>query len=168
MENKIINQQNLINKINTYIKQKKKHILFIMFILIIFTIGIVILNYYNMNQNEKISEKYIKAGIYLSSQNEKKSKEIYKEIILSKNKFYSLLALNNLIENKLEENNDEIIKLFTVVENIKNEKEQINLIKLKKSLFLLKISKTVEANNLLKEIISSNSIWKDAALEVLK
>ena len=168
MENKIINQQNLINKINTYIKQKKKHILFIMFILIIFTIGIVILNYYNMNQNEKISEKYIKAGIYLSSQNEKKSKEIYKEIILSKNKFYSLLALNNLIENKLEENNDEIIKLFTVVENIKNEKEQINLIKLKKSLFLLKISKIVEANNLLKEIISSNSIWKDAALEVLK
>ena len=168
MENKIINQQNLINKINTYIKQKKKHILFIMFILIIFTIGIVILNYYNMNQNEKISEKYIKAGIYLSSQNEKKSKEIYKEIILSKNKFYSLLALNNLIENKLEENNDEIMKLFTVVENIKNEKEQINLIKLKKSLFLLKISKTVEANNLLKEIISSNSIWKDAALEVLK
>ena len=35
-----------------------------------------------------ISEKYIQAGLYLSSNDKLKSKKIYKEIILSKNKFY--------------------------------------------------------------------------------
>ena len=46
-----------------------------------------------------ISEKYVKAGILLSNnKNEKALKNYYEEIILSKNKFYSILALNTIIE----------------------------------------------------------------------
>ena len=62
------------------------------------------LDYSKSNKNEKISEQYIKAGIHLTSNEKEKSKLIYKEIILSKNKFYSVLALNSIIENELEEN----------------------------------------------------------------
>ena len=104
----------------------------------------------------------------MAAKDTEKSKNIYKEIILSKNKFYSLLALNNLIENNLEENSNEVLSLFETVEKISIDKDQKDLIKLKKSLYLLKISMNKEAEILLNEIISSNSLWKDTALEILK
>ena len=126
------------------------------------------MHYYQDNQNEKISEKYIKAGIYLSSKDKEKSKSIYKEIIFSKNKFYSILALNNIIENNLEENNDEILKFFKIVESVNITAEQRNLVKLKKALYFKKISRDKEGNRLLEEIIAENSIWKDAAIEISK
>ena len=50
-----------------------------------------------------ISEKYIQAGLYLASKDEKKSKDLYEEVILSNNKFYSILALNTILENLLED-----------------------------------------------------------------
>ena len=168
MENKIIDKPDLIEKIANIVKKRKKLLLSILFIIIVILSVLFFLNYYQDNQNEKISEKYIKAGIYLSSKDREKSKLIYKEIIFSKNKFYSILALNNIIENDLEENSEEILKLFNIIENTRNENERKNLIKLKKALYLIKISRSKEGNKLLQEIISNNSIWKDSALEILK
>ncbi len=104
----------------------------------------------------------------MTKDNKQESKEIYKEIILSKNKFYSFLALSSIIENDLEENIDEVLNLFQIIENINYEKEQKNFLKLKKSLYLMKISKNDEANKLLNEIISSNSVWKETALSITK
>jgi len=126
----------------------------------------IFLNYYQDNQNKKISERYIKAGIYFSSKDKKKSKLIYKEIISSKNKFYSILALNSIIENDLEENSDEVLRLFEIVENINITTEQKNLVKLKKALYLKKILRDTEGNELLKEIIADDSIWKETAIEI--
>jgi len=168
MENEIVDKSNLIEKIINFIKKKKK-LFVVILILIIFTLlGFIFLNYYENTQNKKISEKYIKAGIYLSSKDKEKSKLIYKDIILSKNKFYSSLALNNIIENDLEQNSDEVLKFFEIVENIRTTKEHKDLIKLKKALYLIKISELDEGNKLLKEIISNNSIWKEIALEASK
>ena len=168
MENKIIDKPDLIEKIANIVKKRKKLLLSILFIIIVILSVLFFLNYYQDNQNEKISEKYIKAGIYLSSKDREKSKLIYKEIIFSKNKFYSILALNNIIENDLEENSEEILKLFNIIENTRNENERKNLIKLKKALYLIKISRSKEGNKLLQEIISQNSIWRDIALELSK
>ena len=97
-----------------------------------------------------------------------KTSVIDKEIIFSKNKFYSILALNNIIENNLEENSDEILKLFEIIENINITTEQKNLVKLKKALYFKKISRDTDGNKLLKEIIADNSIWKEAAIEISK
>ena len=47
-------------------------------------------------------------------------------------------------------------------------KDNKDLIKLKKALYLKKYSKKKEGNKLLEEIISENSTWKDTALELLK
>ena len=44
----------------------------------------------------------------------------------------------------------------------------INLIKLKKALYFIKISKDEEGKKLLNEIISDSSMWKDTAAEILK
>ena len=168
MEDNIVDKSDLIQKIGNIVKKQKKLMLSILLIIIVVLSAIIFLNYYQNNQNEKISEKYIKAGIYLSSKNKEKSKLIYKEIILSKNKFYSILALNNIIENDLEENSDEIFKLFEILENMNIATEQKNLIKLKKALYLKKILRDAEGNKLLTEIIAENSIWKKVAEEISK
>ena len=78
------------------------------------------------------------------------------------------MALNEILDNDLEKNNEEVLRLFNIIESIKVEKEQKNLIKLKKALYLIKISKNEEGKKLLSEIISDNSIWKDAAIEISK
>ena len=166
MEDEIIDKSNLTEKIVNIFKEKKKILFLVLFIIIAILSVIIFLNYYQNNQNEKISEQYIKAGIHLSSKDNEKSKLIYKEIIFSKNKFYSILALNNIIENNLEENSDEILKLFEIIENINITTEQKNLIKLKKALYLKKILRDAEGNTLLKEIIAENSIWKEVAAEI--
>jgi len=112
------------------------------------------------------SEKYIQAGIYLASKDKEKSKLLYEEVVFSKNKFYSILALNNIIENDLEEDSGKILNFFKIVENIKTDKEKRNLIKLKKALYLMKISKESEGKKLLKEIIKDNSIWNNTAIQI--
>ena len=168
MENETTEDLNIIKKISNIVIKKKKLFLSLAFIIIAILSLIVFLNYYQIIQNNKISEKFIKAGIYLSYKDNEKSKSIYKEIILSKNKFYSILALNNIIENDLEKNNEEILKFFEIVEEVNITKEQKNLVKLKKALYFKKISRDLEGNKLLEEIIADNSIWKDAALEISK
>ena len=166
MENEIADKSNLIEKISSIVKKKKKLLLLTLFIIIAFLSVMIFLNYHQDHQNEKISEKYIKAGIYLSSKDKEKSKSIYKEIIFSENKFYSILSLNNIIENDLEEDSGKILNFFKIVENIKTDKEKRNLIKLKKALYLMKISKESEGKKLLKEIIKDNSIWKNTAIQI--
>ena len=167
MEDKSLNINNKTENFMNFVKEKKKLLIYIITIVILLVLAIFYFNYLT-EKNNLIAEKYIKAGIFLAAKDTEKSKNIYKEIILSKNKFYSLLALNNLIENNLEENSNEVLSLFETVEKISIDKDQKDLIKLKKSLYLLKISMNKEAEILLNEIISSNSLWKDTALEILK
>ena len=61
-----------------------------------------------------------------------------------------------------------MLELFETVEKMKIKEEQKNLVKLKKALFLFKISKEKEGQKLLNEIISDNSIWKETASEISK
>ena len=166
MENE--KEVNSIEKIENFLRKNKNILLIILTLIIFVLIGVGYLNYYQKSKNEKVSEKFVQAGIYLSLNQEEKSKKIYKEIITSKNKFYSLLALNSIIDNDLEQNNQKVLELFNIVENTKIEKEKKNLVKLKKALYLIKISKDSEGKKLLNEIISDNSIWKETALEISK
>ncbi len=159
---------NSLEKIENFVRKNKNILLIISTLIIFFLIGISYFNYYQQSKNEKVSVKFVQAGIYLSLNQKEKSKKIYKEIITSKNKFYSLLALNNIIDNDLEQNNEEVLELFNIVENTKIEKEQKNLVKLKKALYLIKISKDNEGEKLLNEITSDNSIWKETASEISK
>jgi|TARA_B100001093_G_C26721948_1_gene968224 hypothetical protein len=168
MENKLNNKTNFLENFIPIIKKNKNIIILAIITIIVIWSFVLFLIYHQENKNKIISEKYITANIYLSNKDKDKSLSIYKEIISSKNKFYSYLALNNIIENKLELNSEEILKLFKIVESIKIDKEQKNLIKLKKALYLIKISKIEEGNKLLKEIINNNSLWKDTAKELLE
>ena len=156
-----------MEKILTILKEKKKLLILIIFLLVIIFSGALYLKYYQKQFNIDVSEKYIKAGIYLTTNNNKDSKKFFKEIVESKHFFYSVLALNSIIENNLEENNKEIFRLFKIVEESSKTEEQKNHLKFKKALYYIKILKESEGNILLNEIIKSNSIWKEAAKETL-
>ena len=77
MENETTEELNIIKKISNIVIKKKKLFLSLAFIIIAILSLIVFLNYYQTTQNNKISEKYVKAGIYLSSKDNEKSKSIY-------------------------------------------------------------------------------------------
>lgn len=166
MENEQNNKSNLIESYLTFFKKEKKKFLLIIFFITTITIGFFSYSLYLEKKKIMISEKYILAGIYLTSDKKIESKKIYKNIILKKNKFYSLLSLNNIIENNLEDDEIEVLKLFEILEKNNFKKEEKNLVKIKKALYLLKINKVEEGNLLLDEIISTDSAWKNVALEI--
>ena len=168
MENEIENKSGLTQRIVSLIIERKKILISIFISIVLLFLGVKIFDYFKEIQNKEISEKYIKAGIYLSSNKKEQSLKIYREIINSKNKFYSILALNNIIENNLESDSSKILELFSSVEKIKIKKEQKNLLKLKKALYLFKISNIEEGNKLLNQIIADNSKWKNIASELIK
>ncbi len=159
---------NFLEKTENFVKENKNILLTVLTLIIFVLIGVSYLNYYQKSKNEKTSEKFVQAGIYLSLDKQAESKKMYEEIINSKNKFYSLLALNTIIDNNLEKNHEKVLELFNVVESTKVEKEQKNLVKLKKALYLINISRDNEGKKLLDEIISDDSIWKETASEISK
>ena len=169
MENEVENKDsNFSDKLKDFLKKNTKIFYTLISITVIF---VIVLTYYNHTidkKNEIISEKYIQAGIHFSLKKEESARNIYEEIVLSKNQFYSALALNNIIDNNLEKDNEKILKLFKIVENIKMDADKQDLIKIKKALYLKKILKNNEGNKILEEIISKNSTWKDAAKELLE
>ena len=98
-------------------KHKTKIILFIS-IIILGIFLIIFLNILNEKKNSEISEQFLKAGILLSSNEKDESKKILEKIVLSKNKFYSKLALNILIEKNLIKEEKKVLNLFEIVEKV--------------------------------------------------
>ena len=157
-----------IDKFKLFLIAQKIKIILFLSILVLFLIIFSIMKINQERQNILMSEKFIKANIYLSSGNKEKSKEIYEEIIKSENKFYSILALNTILEKKLENNEEKIINYFEIIQDLSIPHEQKDLLILKKALYLLQISKTEEGKNLLKKLSSSNSYLKQISDQILE
>ena len=118
-------------------------------------------------KNNLIAEKYIKAGLYLVSGDKTKSKVLYEEIILSKNKIYSILALHTTLEKNLIKNKNKILDYFEIIEDIKKPQDQADLIAFKKALYLIKNSDRKAGNQLLKNLIETDSKLSIIAKEAL-
>ncbi len=104
----------------------------------------------------------------LSSQNLEKSKDIYEEIIYSKNSFYGILALNTILEKNLISDKEKILNLFEILVNTKLSQEQIDIINFKKGLFLIKNSDFEKGKKILEELIKNKSKLKTLAQEIIK
>ena len=149
-----------------FIKSKMK--LIIISIVILFLIGIFFgwLDYKNKKKITKVAENFIEAKIMLSKNNPNKSLKILKEIIDEKEKIYSPLALFLLIDQNLEIDKEKILEYFDIVLSIKNiESEDLNLLKLKKAIFISNTSSESEILALLNPIINSDSVWKAMAIK---
>ena len=168
-----MDQNNLDKKTNFrerlfsfFIKNKFKILSLILLILISFFINFS-LSKITQKNNTLLAEKYIKAGILLSNNEKDLAKNYYEEIILSENKFYSLLSLNTLIEKNLIKDNQKILEYFSKLENIKYSKELKELILFKKALYLIKIQERSKGEKILKNLINKNSNLKFAAEEII-
>ena len=156
------------NKLKLLNMNQKIKIIIIFFTLILISTIFLVMKIFQERENISISEKFIKANIFLSSENKDKSKELYEEIIKSKNKFYSILALNMILEKELENNEDVIINYFDILQDLSIPPEQKDLLIFKKALYLIQISKTEEGEGLLRKLSNSDSYLKNISDQILE
>ncbi len=121
-----------------------------------------------IKSNNLISEKYVQAGLYLSTNQNEKAKNFYEEIILSKNKFYSVLALNVIIEKELIKDKNKILGYFEILEKNNYSKDKLDLIKFKKGLYLLKSNDIQSGNNILEKLVEDKSILEKTVKEIFQ
>ena len=167
MEENIEKKQELKSRLIHFF-DKNKFKFFILISLVV--IAVFALSLFQINvkkKNSLIAEKYIQAGIYLANKKNADAKLIFEEIIESKNKFYSILSLNTILEKNLLTDKKKILLLFKKIEKIKTTQEQRDLIKFKKALFLINNSEFEEGKKLLQEVAGSKSGLKFLAEEII-
>lgn len=167
MDTEIKDKIVLKDKLSDFYKNNKYKV-YIIFLFI--TLAIVIAFFYKNNlekKNKYIAENYITAGLFLESGNKEDSLKIYEKILDSGNNFYSLLALNIILEKNLISDQNKILNYFNYIEKQIKSKEQLDLIIFKKALYLLKNNNPKEANKLLKKLIHSKSKLSILAKEVM-
>jgi hypothetical protein len=163
VENKIEIKDKLVNFYNN----NRLKIFSIIFIVLVSVIAFYLFKQNQIKKNNLVAEQYIKAGIYLSSNKKDDAKRIFQNIILSKNEFYSVLALNQIIEKNLISDKNKILEYFDLLEKINRSEEKQDLISLKKALYLIKMSDVKEGEALLENLIDKNSELKSIAKEII-
>ena len=153
--------------LNFYYSNKVK-IYTLVIILFISLVAFLYVNNKTEKKNILIAQKYVEAGLYLASDKKENAVKIYEEIVLSNNKIYSILALNTLVEKNLITDKEKILEYFEVLKNSVSQKNQQDLILLKKALYLIKESDVQKGNELLKELIDNKSVLASIAEELLE
>jgi len=167
MEQKIETKLTFKDKLNNLYNVHKVKIIILLLTIIIVLITSTYIQQKNKKNNNLIGEKYIQAGLNLSLNKKDEAQKLFDEIILSKNKFYSILALNSIIEKKLIDDDVQILKYFDALENIDFNDEVSDLLIFKKALYLLKTPKNEEGERLLENLIKKDSRFKFLAEEVI-
>jgi predicted negative regulator of RcsB-dependent stress response len=161
-------KKNFQNNILNFAKKnlKKFLLLFAFFITLLF---IYFLNINLQKKNEiKLSEQFTQASVYFKQKEINKSKLLLEGIIDRSHKFYSPLALYFVIDNKLEIDPLKIINLFDKVLKINSiDTENLNLIKIKKAIFLFSAGDEEAILKTLNPVINSNSIWRNTAIKLM-
>ena len=164
----LVNRATNIEKIkNFFIKNKKRLIFSVSILLVLVFVFFIYLDIKKKNQI-KLADKYNYILNEFALGNEANLENELIEIINSKDKTYSPLALYFLIDNDFKKTNEEINLLFDVlIENTKLDKEIKNLVIYKKALFNSESETENNLINILNPVLNSSSIWKSHALYLL-
>lgn len=162
------NSQSKQNRISFFINKNKKKILISTILIILLCLSLIFFQINNNRKNILLSEKFMNAQIYLSIDKKIKALNIYEELIKSKNKFYSNMALNMIIENDLEKDSSIVLNYFEIVESITKDNKQKDLINFKKALYLIEISKAGEGKKILQKLSDKESDLKFMIDEILE
>ena len=160
----IINQNTKIHLIKSFFKRNIKKILIIITIFIIILITILAFGEIKKRKKNKIAQIYNSVIFNSDNYSNTEIKEKMINIINSKVDTYSTLALYYLIDNNLINENDKIEDLFDLTISITKDFELKNLIIFKKGLYFSDKLTENELLNILRPIISSDSIWKQHGL----
>jgi len=142
----------------------------IIFFLLLFSIfSIFSWMKYDANiKKQKLSEDFIKAKIFISEKKFVEANDILKDIVNQKDSTYSVLSLYLIINKDLEKDEKLVIKYFDEILSIKAlKKEDLNLIKLKKAIYISRYEKEEDLLDLLNPIINSESFWKAQSIKFL-
>ena len=162
------NSQSKQNRISFFINKNKKKILISTILIILLCLSLIFFQINNNRKNILLSEKFMNAQIYLSTDKKIKALNIYEELIKSKNKFYSNMALNMIIENDLEKDSSIVLNYFEIVESITKDNKQKDLINFKKALYLIEISKAGEGKKILQKLSDKETDLKFMIDEILE
>ena len=167
-EIQLINQNTRKEKFKNFILNNKKILIGLFSITILATISIFIFLELKTKNQLKIAGKYNEITQLYEKKNSKKVSEDLINIISKKDKTYSPLALNFLIDNKIINNRDQINSFFDLIINeIKLENEIKNLIIYKKGLFNADYANESQMLKILSPVTNSKSVWKSHALYLL-
>ncbi len=142
----------------------------IIFFLLLFSIfSIFSWMKYDANiKKQNLSEDFIKAKIFISEKKFVEANNILKDIVNQKDSTYSVLSLYLIINKDLEKDEKLVIKYFDEILSIKAlKKEDLNLIKLKKAIYISRYEKEEDLLDLLNPIINSESFWKAQSIKFL-
>jgi len=167
MSQDIENRTDFKERSLTFYKKNKLKIISLIILILVILSALILMNENQKKKNISQAENYIKAGIYLSNGKEKQAVEIYEEIIKSENKFYSILALNSILEKNLVREKEKILDYFEILETINYSEDTLDIIYFKKALFYLKNSNFEQGNKLLQKLIDKNSNQKNIAQEII-
>ena len=160
--------ENSQNTLLNFLKANIKIFLYIFGLLILIIAAIIWLSSSNKIKETKISDSFINAQILIEKGKKNEAEKILSNIVLEKNSPYSSLSLFLIIENKLIDNKEIIINYFDeVINNNSFKEEDLNLLRLKKAIYISDISMEQEILGLINPIINSNSVWKNHALKFL-
>ena len=157
------------NKISNFIKKKLKYLITIAFFLILILFGYFFYKDVKKKNEIQVSADYTQASIQFNQKKIDEAKILLENVINKNHRFYSALALYFIIDNNLEKYFLKIINFFDQILTIKTiDKENLNLIKIKKAIFLLKLEKNEdEIIKILNPIINSDSVWRDMAIKLI-
>ncbi len=161
-------KENFQDTIISFIKKKLNFI--ISFLIVIFIVLLLFL--INQNQQKKnsikISEQYTEASLLIKQKKTAESRLLLERIISKEHQLYSPLALYLIIDNNIERDSSKIISYFNkIIENNSIEKENLNLIKIKKAIYLINLDDEKLIVETLNPIINSNSAWRLLAINII-
>ena len=153
------------SKIRKFYENSKFLIFSFIFIAII---SIISINFYLISKEKKnilLSDRYMKAKIYLEGGEKNKAIDTLKKIIAENHKTYSTLSFFLVINENLIQDRKEVTKLFNyILENNDFEYELKNLIIYKKALYESDFVSEKELLETIKPLINKDTQWKPLAL----
>ena len=124
--------------------------------------------YESKKEKVKISEDFVRAQVLIDRNNKNEAKEILKGIVEKKNTVYASLSLFLLIDKNLIEDKNIVISYFDhLINNNSYTEEDLDLLRLKKAIYISDTKREQEILELLNPVINSNSVWKAQALKFL-
>tara|TARA_A100001035_G_C27774496_1_gene498215 strand:+ start:389 stop:1033 length:645 start_codon:yes stop_codon:yes gene_type:complete len=167
-ETAIVDSNTRNEKIRSFFVNNRKLILITLIVLISCLISYFAFKEYRENQRLEISDLYNSIVTEYNEENKEKTKKLLIDLINKNDPTYSPLSLYFIIDNKLITERAQINILFDeIIKDTSLDKEIKNLIIYKKGLYNANDSQENELLEILKPIISSESIWKAQALYLM-
>ena len=156
------------NKFLDIIKKYKKILFLIVGVIFLTIILFLTIDNIYEKKNKSLSELFNQANILITKDKKIEASKIYEKIVFERNKFYSPISLNSIIENDLTTNSS-IDEMFVELLKIRGlNYEEKNLIKLKRGIYFSGQNNENELLKTLNPLINENSIWKTLAAKTLK